>query len=464
MIFSNACLIVASMAMIPTAFSQTLGTVGSTIAGGIVLKTDVVAELNKDQVFKKLTDAIKSESCDDLASGKGVYDNNSWLSSMPTYTQSKGAELQLYDKYYGTDFLNKWVKAAFSNSPNESNLEFAGSGKWKADFNAFTGEGANDGQKCVGREEAIKKVIGYTSTYIELNQYMQQAVQEVKGGCIWSKDLYNNDGPPKTLKTNPCKDAVNAWEKAIATWSGSIEGEYGRNLREPGETGKFLQALAEKRCVNFKTCGTSTADATNEGVTPRANMGITASFEKGRAAIYFGQVGVAKRIISEINKDITISRIQGVMRYAYRMGRPKDKSKKDKEIAEGAAFALGVLPQIFACNKQSALIVAVNMQIGGDRTKQTNGQTVNFSNVRAALECNYACLGIRFSDVGSLNDCVDNNGKNTLCFKERKDKGNICQNQTSEKFKTKCEKVAPKSKKNKTFTKTRFGNFSKKQY
>ena len=305
-------------------------------------------------------------------------------------------------------------------------------------------------------------MIGYTSTYIELNQYMQQAVQLVQdeqNPCIWSKDLYV-DGK---LNSSPCKDAVNAWEKAIATWSGSIEGEYGRNLREPGETGKFLQALAEKRCANYGTCGTAKkfVDRLNKGVTPLANMGITASFEKGRAAIFYGKIGEAKRIISEINKDLTISRIQGVMRYAYRMGKG---SKKDKEIAEGAAFALGVLPQIYACNKNSAKIIAQNMQIGGDFSTQSNGKSVNFANVRAAFECNYPCLGIRFSDVGSLNDCTAENGDKTNCFTAKKDKGNICQSPFSKKFKTKCKRVAPNNLKNKTFAKTRFGKVSLKQY
>merc|ERR1712021_232721 len=135
---------------------------------------------------------------------------------------------------------------------------------------------------------------------------------------------------------------------------------------------------------NYGTCGTAPQfkDRTEDDVTPRANMGITASFEKGRAAIFYGQAGVARRMISQINKDLTISRIQGVMRYAYRMGQG---SKKDKEIAEGAAFALGVLPQIYACNKKSAEIIAQNMQIGGDFSTQSNGKSVNFANVRAAF-------------------------------------------------------------------------------
>jgi len=465
MIFSNACLIVASMAMIPTAFSQTPepGTAGS-IIGGVVLKTDVRDELEKDKIFKVLTDAMKGESCEELDKGKVEYDANPWLSSMPTYTTTKGAELVLYEKYYGNNFLNKWVDAAFSRTSNSKSAVTIG--EWGADFSKFTGEGAADGKKCVGREEAIKKVIGYTSTYIELNQYMQEAVDLVKDGCIWSEQLYIGTDVPKELNPNPCKNAVNAWEKAIAIWSGSIEGQYGRNLREPGETGKFLQALAEKRCVNYGTCGTASKfeDRTVDDVTPRSNMGITASFEKGRAAIFFGQVGVAKRMISQINKDLTISRIQGVMRYAYRMGRPEDKSKKDKEIAEGAAFALGVLPQIYACNKRSAATIAQNMEIGGEFTTQTNGKSVSFANVRAALECNYPCLGIRFSDIGSLNDCEDDNDNKAKCFDAKKDKGNICKSPFSKDFKKKCKNAAPKANKNKKFVKTRFGSVSTKQF
>lgn len=171
---------------------------------------------------------------------------------------------------------------------------------------------------------------------------------------------------------------------------------------------------------------------------------------------------MVRSVVSEINKELTVSRVQGVLRYAYRMG--KNKSRKDKEIAEGAAFAFGLLPQIYACNKKSAAILASNTNIGGERTSQRNGKSVSFGNVRAALECNYKCLGIRFSDVGSLNDCVDKNGNKALCFKKRSDKGNICQIKNSGKFKAKCAKTAPKENKNKVFAKTRHGSIAKKRF
>jgi hypothetical protein len=307
--------------------------------------------------------------------------------------------------------------------------------------------------------EAVKKVLAYTSTYIDLNQYFEESIDEIQKGCNWSKDLYINGEP----NTNPCTKAVNAWEKALATWSGSMEGEYGRNLQEPGNSGMFLQALAEKRCVNFKTCGLSKDDATNDGVTPRANMNIVSAFAKGRNAVFNGQLGLTRRVVSEINKELTVSLIQGVLRYSYRVG--KNLSKLDKEIAEGGAFAFGLLPQIYACNKRSAKILAANTDIGGDRTSQQNGKTASFQNVRAALECNYKCLGIRFADVGELNDCTNpSDNSKTLCFGKRPDKGNICKIQNSSNFNQKCARVAPKDNKNKTFAKTRFGSVGKKQF
>jgi len=431
--------------------AQNLGKEGTRIGGGIRMMTDVYIQLHRDQKFKVLTDIMGDESCTQLAEGKKVYNDESYYADIPHYTGSKGIEMKLYDDYYGSGFLQKWTKGAFENGK----VDFE---NFPQDFSKLPGDTDGSGD-CVGREEAVKKGIAYTSTYIDMNQYFEDAIDKIQQeGCIWGKELYTNGEP----NSSPCKKAVNAWERAIATWSGSIEGEYGRNLREPGKTGKFLQALAEKRCLNFKTCGTSSDDATNDGVAPRSNMNIIAAFKKGHSAVFYGQVGLVRSVVSEINKELTVSRVQGVLRYAYRMG--KNKSTKDKEIAEGAAFAFGLLPQIYACNKKSAAILASNTNIGGERTSRRNGQSVSFGNVRAALECNYKCLGIRFSDVGSLNDCVDKNGNKALCFQKRSDSGNICGIKNSNKFKAKCAKTAPKENKNKVFAKTRHGSIAKKRF
>jgi len=234
-------------------------------------------------------------------------------------------------------------------------------------------------------------------------------------------------------------------------------------IESPGSYGTWLMALAGKRCANFKTCGASEEDGTNKGAPARVNTNVLSLFSAGQEAVFYGRFSATKTIMSEIIKEINVARVQGVLRYTYRTGR--NKSLKDKEIAEGAAFAFGLLPQIWACNKKSALIVAANTDIGSDRTSQLNGKEVSFQNVRSALECNYDCLGIRFDDVGELNDCVDDNGDKTLCFAGRKDSPNICKTTKEEKkFRKKCKSAAPLQNKNKPFSKTRFGTITIKKF
>jgi len=114
--------------------------------------------------------------------------------------------------------------------------------------------------------------------------------------------------------------------------------------------------------------------------------------------------------------------------------------------------------------KKAALVVSANTDIGGEKTSQDNDQSANFNNVRAALECSYICLGIRYSDVGELNDCVDEAGEKTLCFKKRKDKGDICNVKNNKKYKGKCAKISPKENDNNTFSKTRFGFIAKSNW
>lgn len=443
--FTNACLSFLAAAMVPTvALAQSLGQPGSKIGLGYTLETNVQTELNRDKIQKQLEDTMKDEQCGSLAAGKSYYDaeKSSYFEAVPFYSEKIGKEYQLYIDYFGDeDFIKKYVDAAFSGSGVTYEN---GNG---ADFSKLPGNTEGSGE-CVGREEGVKKVLAYTGSYIDMNQYMEQALQKVINGCVYVDGLGNN----------PCSDALNAWEKALATWSGSIEGEYGANTVEAGKYGKWLQALSGKRCANFKTCGNSDNDATNKGVPSRTGINIVSLFSQGSVAVKTGRFQILRRIISEINKEITVTRIQGVLRYAYRTGILG--STKDKEIAEGAAFAFGLLPQIWACNKESARILAENTDIGSDKTSQRNGQSVTFGDVRAALECNYFCLGIRFDDVGSLNDCTDGE-----CFGKRKDSPNICKkNYNKINLKNKCKAVAPSKKKNGSKAKTRFGALAKKRF
>jgi hypothetical protein len=406
------------------------------------------------------------ESCDALAAGEDYYNKEAdYFRNIPAYTKKTGVELALYEKYYGKDFLNNWVDAAFQDK--KSDLKNFNQDYTKQAFERKLKDkedpslGFKDGE-CVGREEAVKKSIAYTGTYIQMNQYFEEAKEEVENGCVWatSDNLYVCDTPGEgdsvdvnTCKRNfnECKDAVNAWEKAIATWSGSLEDEYGLNLKAGGEYGKSLFALAGKRCDDFGTCGTrSKDDKYAKDVLANANYKIAGLLGSGRNAIYSGDAKLASFIVAEINAQLTVILIQGTLRYAYRLG--EKGSKFDKEVAEGAAFAFGAIPQVDACYKASSKILSEELAIGG---KPTAG-TVNFDKILSAFECSYDCLGISFDDVGELAEC-DGEGEDkgtTLCFTKKSRNSNICKKE-DKKFKKSCKKF--RKKPNKSFINTRYG-------
>jgi len=452
MIFTNACLIAAAAVMMfPTTAVAQLepGEAGTKITGGATLITNVEAELNRDLIQKQLETIMKNEECDSLASGKVYYDDQDYYKQAPFYKDNIGGELKLYTDYFGeADFINSYVNAAFAGE------KVTFKRKNGADYSNLPGNTDGSGT-CVGREEGVKKVLAYTLPYIDMNQYFEEAVELIRDKCILINDIVQGE---------PCTNAVNAWEKAMASYSGSLEGEYGKNLEESGSYGKWLQALAGKRCANFKTCGNEDVnDPTDKGLPARTSINIFGLFLQGRDAVINGRIGAVRRIISEINKEITVTRIQGVLRYTYRTGILK--STKDKEIGEGAAFAFGLLPQIWACNLKSAQLLALNTDAGGARTSRIGKNKVSFSQVRLALECNYKCLGIRFDDVGELNDCSDDDGNKDLCFSKKPDSTNICKNTKIEKANLKkCAKVAPPKNVNKKYKNTRFGVVSTKRY
>jgi len=467
MFFSSARLVLAAIATstfyhgIPSALGQTLGEPGS-ITVGIKLMTNVTTELYRDSFEKKLEDIMKDESCESLELGKEYYNGEGavYFDSIPHYTDNNSVEYDLYLDYYGPNFLRKWVNAAFAGGKTNLRKNRFSANYAKLPGNLETGKDKASGE-CVGREEGVKKGIAYTSTYIDLNQYFQQALDLLEGedGCVWGRQLFidcvGEKDPVCQENPSPCEDAVNAWEKAIATWGGSIEKGYGRNRKEPGENGKWLFALANKRCANFKTCGTSDADATFKGATARANMRIQSLFSKGRDAVFNGDKAKVEKTISEINKELTIIRIQGTLRYSYRMG--EKKSTRDKEIAEGATFAYGAIPQVYACNPKSAAILKDNLEIGG---AATTGGNVNFKNVLLAFECNYGCLGITYDDIGELNECKNKEDEVDICFEKKKTPTDICKFKLDKVSTNKCKKIAPKKKKNKQWFATRFGKIT----
>jgi len=259
-----------------------------------------------------------------------------------------------YREYFGFfDYADKWIEAAFDGSGTNM-------GRGNANF-------ARYGFK--GRSEAIKKATAYMSVWMWVIKELEEALDGCKEDC---KNIGCND------------ETTKAWDEAVAFYTGSLEGPNGLG------TGKLLYALADSRCINFKTCGTL-ADETKG--TSHVNQEIFRSFTLGSRMLGQGKCKEAREYKEKIEKMMTVPLIQGTLRYAYITS--TDKNAGEKAEAEGATFASAILPIVHACDEDAAANIYKNMKTG-----QSNG--ANFAIVKNSFEQVYECIGVRGKDVGGL--------------------------------------------------------------
>ena len=248
-----------------------------------------------------------------------------------------------------------------------TNVDFAGLGD--ADFSVISDDNT--------RREAVKKGTAYMSVWMYVIREFEDAIDDCERACI------------------TCNyDAAHAWDEGVAFYAGSLEGEVGISRLGDG-FGKMAYALAEKRCKNFKTCG-SLGDDVDGG--SRVNRQLAGLFDIGQELLQRGECSSVRPIVQQIVTYMTIPLVQGTLRYAYKVGIQSDESTKSK--AEGAVFAASVLPLVHDCDVSSAATIYDNMRLGSE--------AVSWTRVKEAFERNYDCLGITCADVGGLWDSSTN--------------------------------------------------------
>jgi len=453
MILSIARMVIAILAVASSAQAQT-GYIAGYYAG-----ENVDTYLEGDKVQKDLEDILGDKgnvvtacnpdpltpdkgSCCALGKAKDWWDSSlvtegQYLRNMPTYPLPRSDEWNEFTAYYGCpNFHIEWVNQAFAQGlaptgpiANVGLAPQCGT-NGKADFyHAFINQDADEQgvwftppSNCVGFEESIKKATSFVFQFGEIMQLLQKAYDEVGGNCIAQS------------VSLPCFNAVAAWDAAVAVFVGSLEAN-GADNSSGNPAGKTLWSLAEKRCGNYFTCGVDT-NSNQKGDIASVNYKIMSLFAAGRQHTFQGQASEMKQIMRLISNKLALGSIQGTMRYAWRLSGPPGSNTlptltpptpgfdlgapPDKETAEMGVFAMGVLPKVWACSKKAEAKLFQEIQIGGLKTKtpspylSTQRPTVNFDNVKLALECNYKCLGITCEEVGSLidgqTDAVDADG------------------------------------------------------
>merc|ERR1719203_760339 len=261
-------------------------------------------------------------------------------------------DFKYFNDYYGrSDYAHEWVEAAFEGR----STEFPNNGN--ANFAQYT---------FGGREQAIKKGAAYLNVFMYVIREFEDALDDCKSGVL--SDNYAS---------------VNAWDEGVCFYTGSIEGQDGIT-----EDGKLLHQLADKRCIDYKTCGADGVDG--EGLA-KVNYDIFDMLTLGNYQITRGNCAAARDTVEKIIAKMYVPMIQGSIRYAYKVDKLQG---GEKEKAEGAAFAAAVLPRVNAANPKAAQTIYNNLKV--------NAGSTDHAAVKSAFESVYADMGITCADIGGL--------------------------------------------------------------
>jgi hypothetical protein len=178
----------------------------------------------------------------------------------------------------------------------------------------------------------------------------------------------------------------NSVDEAVAFYTGSLEG----TAVGGSAGGVLMHALADKRCINFKTCGEKGDMSTG---TAKVNLEIFRLFNQMKESSVSGDCEKARADKVKIVNQLFVPLIQGTLRYAQI--RSTDEADAEAE-AEGVAFSLSVLPLVHACKDSAAATIYENMKPGSTK--------VDYKAVKSSFESVYSCLQITCADVGGVFD------------------------------------------------------------
>ena len=226
---------------------------------------------------------------------------------------------------------------------------------------------------------------------------------------LWMQVVHNLDKGQRDCD-------VNFWDKGMAYYFGSLEGEY-QTSADIASKGNLLYALAQKRCADFGTCATTTDSSTIAAV----NDKIQSAAIDGSENYLYHQVACndagLELAFKGMVSQMTVPLVQGMLKYAWKADPAKsgscagqagndaatvatnDGSTGDcaKSWAEGWAFAAAVLPQVHKCDATAATTIRANLDVASTTGPMKDGVAA----VKTAIESVYDCLGISCTDVGA---------------------------------------------------------------
>lgn len=181
---------------------------------------------------------------------------------------------------------------------------------------------------------------------------------------------------------------VRGFDKAVAFYVGSLEGTAGS-----GE-GLLGYNLADKRCIQFKTCGVKGDFSVG---TSYVNHKVMEAFRQGQESLRIGNCTATRAQKEEVVRLMTIPLLQSTIQSAYLQSTLPEGKTSSKAEAQGATFAASILPIVHDCGpagRKDARIIHEQLKMG-------HGPT-SFVEVKSALERQYSCLNITCAEVGGV--------------------------------------------------------------
>jgi len=251
---------------------------------------------------------------------------------------------QQFSSYYGSDdFADKTIVSALRQEG-----QFAG---------------ANPAQR---RETTIRMLQGAVS-YMSLLTQLYTAVDKCKAG----------------------EDARSWWDKGVALFVGSIEGEIRGG--DPNVYGEMLYSLGKEACEDFGTCEGSGDASSNEDLMNSFTSGLALLADKSCDS-------AAKMIKTDIMPALLISMVQGTLDYGDQM-EDLSAGTTDDALATGYALSRSILPQVNDSNPTSAGTIDSNMDFQLSSDPVPDGTETLFDAIAYAI----SGMNVDCKKIGSLD-------------------------------------------------------------
>jgi len=283
---------------------------------------------------------------------------------------------QKFIQYYGDEqYADKYILAAsFGNatsfSSQRGDADFQGSLKLaKGKFCSSSSQSLSCRIRLnfsLHQAEAFLVGIQALSVFMQVVVEMHRSLDVCKKSC---KEKYCiGDGH------------LNAWDKAVAFFCGSLSDE---------ADGLLLFALTKRRHQEFHK---QTEDIPVDGLSKQ----IIDQFSRAQIELSQGDCAAAEKRAHAIFDKMRVPLVQSVIRYAYILEQDdfSDLADRQKANALGATYASSLLPFLHHCNENVAETIYQQMGYGFP--------TPSFEKVKRSLESQYSCMNTSCEEVGGL--------------------------------------------------------------